>query len=136
MSRFPNSKKSSFLDEKDNTSLTAGRDTITTRCKFNFSYFTKQPNAGQDFHEWTHDELIRLLNTMKEYSREPLSFWTSQQRGRGKTLTIYDKFPPKSDFEVPPHIPSDVAWGPRVRQPEPIFGLILAMDSRKNKHLG
>ena len=40
-------------------------DILTERCKFNFYYFDNN-NAGQDFKDWTKEELVDLLNKLKE----------------------------------------------------------------------
>ena len=41
-------------------------DILTERCKFNFYYFDNN-NAGQDFKDWTKEELVDLLNKLKCY---------------------------------------------------------------------
>jgi hypothetical protein len=48
MSRFPNARKTGFLANLPDKSLDDSGDDLTTRCKFNFSYFDVQP-CGQDW---------------------------------------------------------------------------------------
>ena len=44
-------------------------DILTERCKFNFYYFDNN-NAGQDFKDWTKEELVDLLNKLKDINDE------------------------------------------------------------------
>lgn len=112
MSRFGNSAKTKFLDGFLEASIYADHDDLAARCKFNFSYFDVQP-AGQDFEEWDHGQLKKLLNKLKDYSRESLSHWRAQPVGAaGTVLTIYGAFPmAKSDFKAPQHVPKEAQWG-------------------------
>ena len=67
MSKFKNSKKLSFLDSIPTTSLDNDTDKLTLKCKFNFAYFNANQEAGQDFSDWDINELVKLLNKLKNY---------------------------------------------------------------------
>lgn len=112
MSRFGNSAREQFLGGFLEASLHADHDDLTVRCKFNFSYFDVQA-AGQDFDDWEYGQLVKLLNKLKEYSRESLSHWRAQPVGAaGTVLAVYGDFPKrKSDFEMPQHVPKEAQWG-------------------------
>lgn len=115
MSKYKNLKKNSLLDSIPQCSfdLTSGSN-IVNKCKFNFSYFDKSQQAGQDFSEWTHEQLIKLFNKLKEYSREPLTYWRNKEIGsgkhRGKVFVEYPYFPRNSNFTHPKHVPHQASW--------------------------
>jgi len=114
-------KKQNFLSSIPQDTL---KDSdIINRSKFNFSYFDTNP-PGQDFSDWNttsgNSKLVKLVNKLKEFTREPLSYWENQKIGKGKRggkgkrqacLEIYKDFPKKSGFKHPPHVPEDVWWG-------------------------
>ncbi|NOQ36166.1 MAG: hypothetical protein GQ569_09765 [Methylococcaceae bacterium] len=114
MGRFNNAKKNKFLKTVPQSDIETSN--IATRCKFNFSYFDANQPAGQDFSDWDSDSglnsLATLLNKVKDYTREPLSYWREQRVGGGglKVLAYYGAFPKKSDFTPPPNVPHDVSW--------------------------
>lgn len=111
MSSFKNSRTKNFLASVPQCSLDSERDQLTAKCKFNFSYFVKQ-DAGQSFDEWSGTQLAKLLDKMKNYSQESLTYWTNQPSKSGKVLIIYGKFPnDRSDFTHPIHVPHEVEWG-------------------------
>jgi hypothetical protein len=104
MKKFTNSRAEKFLNDLPRASLEDLTDTLTTRCKFNFSYFDVQA-AGQDFCDWTPQQLHKLLDKLKAYCQSPLDFWRSE-----KVLVVYGDFPKKTDFTEPKHIPHQVLW--------------------------
>lgn len=108
--KFGNNKKKVFLVKIPDTGL--GNGEISKKCKFNFSYFDNSQAAGQDFSDWDHDGLVKLLQKIKHYSDSPLEYWRHERCGGGglKILEIYGKFPDKSDFTHPKHVPHDVSW--------------------------
>lgn len=111
MNNFANSKKDAFLASIPTASIESHTDTIASRCKFNFSYFHVEP-ASQEFHHWTHEQLHKLFEKLKDYSRETLTHWQRQRIGAGGTvLSIYGKFPSKSDLCWPKHVPNQARWG-------------------------
>jgi len=114
MGKFKNTKKSRFLSSLPESDIETSN--IATRCKFNFSFFDASQAAGQDFCDWDSqsglNSLAELLNKVKEYTKHPLSYWLNQRVGGGglKVLAYYGKFPEKSEFTFPAHIPHDVSW--------------------------
>lgn len=130
MKQFNNSRKSRFLQSRPQNSIETSE--IAGRCKFNFSYFDPGQAAGQDFSDWNSDSglcsLTTLLEKIKSYTKEPLSYWRNQRVGSGglSVFEDYRQFPARSDFTHPPHVPHDVLWsrfrlGNRVR----LIGFIL-----------
>ncbi|MEX3238543.1 hypothetical protein [Serratia quinivorans] len=107
---FGNKKKIEFLKVLPDSTIEGGD--LSGRCKFNFSYFDANQAAGQDFPVWSHGELIKLLEKIKHYTNHPLEYWRTERCGSGG-LTIYanyKKFPKKSGFSHPKHVPHDVEW--------------------------
>lgn len=110
MGKFQNSKKACFLASISEISLDQVNNDLTKRCKFNFSYFHVQEGISQDFSDWDGNELAKLLNKLKEYSRFTLEHWTRQKVGRYPVFSIYDQFPTNTDFSKPNHVPHQVEW--------------------------
>ncbi|MGG6110093.1 hypothetical protein ACQV2E_11325 [Pantoea allii] len=108
--KFDNKRKEGFLSRIPNLSLDAG--TIVERCKLNFSYFDNSQPSGQDFTDWSNDELLKLIDKFKHYTKSSLEFWRNERTGSGglKVLEIYGKFPKRSEFTHPKHVPHDVQW--------------------------
>lgn len=139
MSTFSNSKKNNFLNSIPQKSLDSYDDDITARCKFNFSYFDSSQQAGQKFEDWTQDQLSKLLNKLKEYSKYSLKHWQNQKIGSGKhrknILEIYGNFPRKSDFSFPPHVPHQVSWARfRLEQAVRLIGFVIPDSYLKKEH--
>jgi hypothetical protein len=110
MGKFKNHRKEGFLASIPIISLLDSNNDLTKRCKFNFSYFDVQDSISQDFHEWDREELAKLLNKLKEYSKFTLDHWTRQKVGNYPVFAIYDQFPTNTDFTQPKHIPHQVEW--------------------------
>ena len=110
MAKKGNKRKKSFLDNIPQISINSKTDTLAKRCKFNFSYFVNSDEAGQDFKDWEYDELVKLLNKLKDYSNNSLEYWKTQKAGRYSVLEIYGSFPKNSDFKEPQHIPVEAQW--------------------------
>lgn len=112
MSRFKNSRQKAFLDSIPVESLDNSTQDIGDRCKFNFSYFDNSQDAGQDFKDWTNEQIVKMLEKLKEYSKKSLHQLTLMKIGSGKqhVLEVYGSFPRKSDFTHPKHIPHQVSW--------------------------
>ena len=114
MKEFNNSRKNRFLQSLPTTAIETSD--IAKRCSFNFSYFEATQTAGQDFNDWNQTQgassLVTLLDKIKNYTKEPLSYWRNERAGAGglKVLTHYEQFPKRSDFKHPPHVPHDVIW--------------------------
>ncbi|HCY64116.1 MAG TPA: hypothetical protein DHV59_15100 [Oxalobacteraceae bacterium] len=130
-----NSRKIGFLASIPQASIDLDSDTLAQRCKFNFSYFCKQP-AGQSFDQWDAGQLVKLLDKLKEYSVMPLSHWQNQRVGKsGTVLAIYGAFPKKSDFEHPKHVPHQAQWGRfRLEQSVRLIGFTLPQEFHEKMH--
>ncbi|MGI2118144.1 hypothetical protein [Shewanella oncorhynchi] len=114
---------------------------VKIRSKFNFSYFDNNP-PGQDFVEWNtvsgNSKLVKLINKLKEYTRNPLSYWENEKIGKGKRggkgarqhcLEVYKTFPKNSDFRHPPHVPEDVWWARfRIDNDTRLIGFVIPND--------
>ncbi|OJF77338.1 MAG: hypothetical protein BKP49_02425 [Treponema sp. CETP13] len=115
MNKFSNKRKESFLDSIPTESLDNKTNDIVCRCKFNFSYFDNSQGVGQDFKDWTQEELAKLLDKLKNYCKFSLEHWKNEKIGSGKhrngILVEYGSFPVKTDFKFPLHIPHQVIWG-------------------------
>ncbi len=111
MAKKGNSKRSSFLSTIPQISLNAIENNLAQRCKFNFSYFVNSDEAGQDFGDWTQEELVKLLEKLKEYSKFTLSHWKTKKVGNYPVFANYGSaFPTNTDFTEPSHIPIEVEW--------------------------
>lgn len=108
--KFNNTRKVNFLKAIPDTSLDSGE--ITEKCKFNFSYFDGTQEAGQDYSGWSYEEILKLADKFKNYTNSSLDYWRHQRVGGGglKVFEVYGKFPTKSDFTHPKHVPHDVQW--------------------------
>ena len=107
MKKYESVAKNRFLNEFPTCSLDSSDNEITSRCKFNFSYFHPVKPA-QDFQDWTKEQLEDLLNKIKEYSKHPLSYWRNQSSGR--LFTVYEEYPKNTDFPRPRHVPLEAQW--------------------------
>ncbi|MEN9868654.1 MAG: hypothetical protein RL748_4244 [Pseudomonadota bacterium] len=130
-----NSKKARFLASIPLASLDAPDDTLAGRCKFNFSYFTRQA-AGQDFADCDAQQLVKLLDKLKDYSKEPLAYWKNLAVGKsGSVLAIYGAFPQKSSFTHPKHVPHQAQWGRfRLDHTARLIGFVLPQAYHEQMH--
>lgn len=111
MSQFNNPRKQNFLDSVPIASFENIDDNIAARCKFNFSYFSVPPERS-GFENWSQENLVDLIDKLKEYGKYPLTHWMGQRIGRsGTVLSIYQEFPKKSRFTFPKHVPHQAHWG-------------------------
>lgn len=110
MKTFDNTRKSSFLSTIPTASIELDSDRLTIKCKFNFSYFCNSQDAGQDFKDWDHNELVKLFGKLKNYSEKSLNDWKYEYSGKYPVFVIYDNFPSKTDFIEPKNIPHQVKW--------------------------
>lgn len=130
-----NSKKEKFLATIPVASIELAEDDLTMRSKFNFSYFIGMP-PGQEFSEWKHTDLIKLLEKIREFSRRPLDYWKRQPAGKsGSILAIYGNFPSKSDFNFPRHVPHQAIWCRfRLDWSARLIGFVIPKDFEDMKH--
>lgn len=113
MKKIENKKKNSFLNSIPTASIEPDKDTLTPRCKFNFSYMDFNQPAGQKIEKWTNTQLHKLFNKLHKYCKKPLKYWEKQSIGKkkGHILKVYGNFPKHSDFVHPKHVPHQVLWG-------------------------
>ena len=107
-----NKRKTSFLDSIPTTSIESDTDILTTKCKFNFAYFDTSQEAGQNFCDWSNEQLNKLMEKLCHYSEFSLKHWQSERIGakNNKVLEVYGIFPTKSAFIHPKHVPHEAMW--------------------------
>lgn len=127
--KFESPKKNIFI--KTLPDISFENMGLPSRCKFNFSFFDSTQEAGQDFTDWDHNSLTKLLDKLKYYSKENLEYWRHSRCGAGG-LTVfenYKSFPKKSKFKHPKHVPHNVEWVRfRLEQKVRLIGFILPKD--------
>lgn len=104
--------KENFLAKLPTYLIENVRNKFSQNINFNFQFFDNSQPDGQDFKDWNHEQLYKLLDKLKEYCKNTLQYWQTMRIGKGSktVLEIYDRFPVKSDFHHPKHVPLDVAW--------------------------
>jgi hypothetical protein len=104
-------KKHCLLRLADST-ISSHQERLKKNLVFSFEYFDCSQSAGQDFGHWSHDQLTKLMNKLKNYSQKTKEEWMKERiGGRGlRVLTVYGSFPENSSFHHPQHIPGDVDW--------------------------
>lgn len=107
-----NSRKKYFLDSLPQHEMISDIMDAKGKLSFSFKYFDASQKAGQDFKDWTNDQKDKLLEKLKEYSKESKVYWLNQRSGNGglKILEIYGEFPRNSDFVKPPFVPDHIRW--------------------------
>ena len=143
MSRYGNSKKSRFLTNLPELLLESKDCDIRRRSKFNFSYFDESQEPGGKLTEMSKEDLRKLFQKMKEFTRETLKEWKTRRigSGRNKVLEVYGNFPNNSDFFHPKHVPADVHWARfRLDQMTRLVGFVIpegmcSSISRDNDYL-
>ncbi|WP_147432363.1 hypothetical protein [Pararobbsia silviterrae] len=132
---FENKQKASHFSNIPITGLMSDGDTLTLRCKFNFSYFCTQGNHGKAFSDLSKEEMEDLFQKLLDFCRAPLMHWQKQKHGISTTLAIYEKFPTMSDFTHPKHVPHDVHWGRfRLSKEVRLVGFVVPPDLSKAYH--
>lgn len=106
-----NKRKAAFLDSIPTASIENSNCTLAKRCKFNFHYFTRD-GAGQDFKDWSTENLTELLNKLKNFSERSLKEWQHEKIGKGSNhvLEVYGTFPNNSEFMHPKAVPHQALW--------------------------
>jgi len=107
-----NPLKERFLTSLPLTLIENVADKFRNNLSFNFQFFDNAQPAGQDFRDWNHEQLHKLLDKVKEYCKNPSTYWLKLPVGGGKNhiLEIYGKFPVRSEFLHPKFVPLDVDW--------------------------
>ncbi len=136
MKKFNNSKKLSFLDSIPQTSLDSSSDKLTEKCKFNLAYFDNNQEAGQDFSDWSYEELVKLFEKLKNYSKEPLTYWKNQKTGKYDLFAIYDSFPTNTEFTHPKNVPHQAKWARfHLENKVRLIGFVIPDDYHDTIHL-
>ena len=141
MNKYDNSRKRSRLASFPTVSIENREDQLTAKCKFNFSYMDFAQPAGQRFDDWSNDQLVKLLNKLVEYTKQPLKYWRTQAQRVGRrshnVLELYDAFPLKSDFIHPKHVPHEAHWGRfRLENLVRLIGFVIPDDCQGKIHEG
>jgi hypothetical protein len=107
-----NTRKERFLESLPTQVVEGDVTRLKDGISFQFSYFDPSQPAGQAFQDWSQDQLAKLLDKLRAYSRESRIHWERERIGQGKNhvLEIYGRFPSHSDFIHPKHVPADVEW--------------------------
>lgn len=113
MAKVKNHLKESFLSKIKQEILSDENNDLTNRCKFNFSYLTKQ-EYSQIFMELDKIDLLLINEKLKEFSRESLKHWSETGIGTGKkrkqVFAVYTQGFPSTNMTFPSNIPLDVVW--------------------------
>ena len=98
-----NPRKDRFLQSLPKDEFVCDIAEARGKLSFSLKYFDGSQQGGQDFKDWNNDEKTKLLNKLKEYSKENKQYWLNQRTGSGglKVLEIYGTFPRNSDFTHP-----------------------------------
>ncbi len=143
--KFGNSKKANKLLTISNTAdLLSLEHDLTTRSKVNFSYLDTSQIPGYSFNDLTPDNLIDLLEKIKEHGkhsllklqRMPIGGGSTRSK-RGNILKFYDSFPPKhkTRYKEPLHTPEQVRWGCiRLSGAARLVGFIVSPELHDQKH--
>lgn len=107
-----NPEKERFLRNFPTIAIEDQLNSLKTNISFSLKYFDKSQSSGQDFCDWTKEQLEKLLNKLKNYTDNTVMYWRNQRIGAGglKVLEIYGGFPSRSEFTHPKHVPIDVLW--------------------------
>jgi len=141
MKKFKNTRKEAFLKNIPCISIDDVKSDLTKRCKFNFSYMDFSQSAGQKFEDWSQEQLAKLLNKLRNYSKESLKYWKNQKvrtgKGKQNVLEVYEKFPNNSDFIGPKHVPHQIQWARfRLARLPRLVGFLLPDNYHKKEHKG
>lgn len=127
--KFQNKRKDRFITSLPNTSLNSSN--IKSRSKFNFSYLDFTQGKISSLAEYGQTNTEKLIEKIKNYCQEPLSYWQKEKCGHGgqHVLEIYKNFPAKSDFTHPKQVPHDVWWGRfRLDRTQRLAGFVIPTD--------
>ncbi|MDN7224058.1 hypothetical protein [Providencia stuartii] len=136
--RFKNSRKEMFLSGYNClVSLDDDNCNLSTRSKFNFSYFCSEQEHACDFIEWGGENACMLLDKLVEYSRLSITELRTMQLGSARIplLSIYGVFPSHSLFDKPKNIPHQAQWGRfRLDSNKRLIGFIVPYEFHDVKH--
>ena len=133
-----NSRKNRFLDNLPQVEIISDIMEVKGKLSFSFQYFDGSQEAGQDFKDWTNEQKDKLLEKLKEYSKESKVYWLNQRTGSGglKVLAIYENFPRNSDFVKPAFVLENVKWSRfRMENMVRLVGFFVSEEDVKEKNL-
>jgi hypothetical protein len=111
MKNRQNPAKENFLRNLPDILIENRLDIFRDNIAFSFQYFDNSQAAGQDFSDWTKDQIVKLLNKLKHYSSNTMAHWRRERIGGGRSvLEVYGNFPVQSEFTHPKHVPLDIEW--------------------------
>ena len=114
--KFRNTARESYLENFSDIVLLSNSCDIAGRLKFNFSYLdeSQEKNGFASFGQLTKEQIEKLLNKLKEFSRSPRQYWEKMHLGSGEhrysVLAVYREWPKETDAEKPKGVPQDVDW--------------------------
>ncbi len=131
--KFKNSKQDKFLQDYPDPNYKDDWPTgnFSSRCKFNFSYFTQDPECGESFEDWEDSKhLAGLLSTLTELSKKSLTQLQLERVGGGRTrLASYGDFPKHSLFTKPKAVPAFAQWARiRLDQNRRLIGFLIPQE--------
>ena len=133
-----NPRKDRFLQSLPKDEFVCDIADAREKLSFSFKYFDGSQQGGQDFKDWNDNEKTKLLNKLKEYSKESKHYWLNQRVGSGslKVLEIYGAFPRNSDFIYPIHVPDNVKWARfRLESKVRLIGFFIDETEAREKQL-
>ncbi|MCQ2241404.1 hypothetical protein [Treponema sp.] len=83
---------------------------------------------GQKFADLSVEQFSKVMDKLKEYSREGRFHWeiTSIGHGKNHVLEVYNEFPSKSEFSHPAHVPAGVKWARfRLESDQRLIGFVI-----------
>lgn len=132
MSKRNNPAKTKFLQQFPEKTIETEAEKFNNRLRFSLAYFDYSQEPAQNFEDWTHEQLAKLLHKLKHYSNEPKEYWMNQRVGAGslRVLEIYGSFPKRSEFIHPKHVPIDVSWARfRLESDMRLIGFLIPANS-------
>ena len=133
-----NPRKDRFLQSLPKDEFVCDIADARGKLSFSFKYFDGSQKAGQDFKDWNDNEKTKLLDKLKEYSKENKQYWLNQRTGSGglTILEIYGAFPRNSDFSCPIHVPDNVKWARfRLESKVRLIGFFIDETEAREKQL-
>ena len=85
-----NPAKESFLKSIPSITIESAQDRFLFTA-FSFQFFDSSQDAGQNFSDWTHEQLCKLLDKLKAYCQNTIEHWCRMPVGHGVShvLEIY-----------------------------------------------
>ena len=109
MSNFSNKGKKKGIKKANLTllkELNKEFSKMSLRCKFNFSYLDINQEKASSFHDFSKEQLEKILQKLQDFSKESIMHWK-----RNTTFVNYNTFPKPSNFVHPKFVPNEVEWG-------------------------